>query len=461
MRRLFLILLLVPASAQGAIQITNHADGEALRYPVPLLKGQTGDLAVSSVTVTNSSSNRPTHEMTFPVYKGQLKALAELVPGPNRLKIRCGDAETSLTVTYKPQTNPYFVRCVYMTDSTGQTEYQSQLDHDPQNYADKLDTAMKLMQTFTAERMNDLGFGHATFNLELDENGKVKVHLFKEPSPAETYYAMPDQAWWARVNREIAREFPGDHAKNFVMAAYTRFDPATAKTRGHTALGGGNLGLFGSGSFFTWPNSLADVPRAFSDTTRIDNTRVQNDSAGRNTFWGAASTTMGACLHETGHTFGLPHTREGQDIMTRGFDRFNRAFMVTEPSGRDGKPHTFPDDRIACWPPISAEALLPCRWFALDEKKFTPENRVTVRLDGGQGVLQVESRNPLRYVGCSVRGEAVYFMVPKENQARLTIPLADIREKTGNDSFDVRTIDDSGNITLHPASSFVKPASAK
>ena len=60
---------------------------------------------------------------------------------------------------------------------------------------------MKILQTFTAERNNDLGFGRRTFNLELDDQGKVKVHLFKEPHPAEHYYGIDGRPMVGRGRR--------------------------------------------------------------------------------------------------------------------------------------------------------------------------------------------------------------------------------------------------------------------
>ena len=47
------------------------------------------------------------------------------------------------------------------------------------------------------------------------------------------------------------------------------------------------------------------------DTTRINPKEFMSDSIFRHTYWGAASTTIGATLHEMGHTFGLPHTNDG------------------------------------------------------------------------------------------------------------------------------------------------------
>ena len=76
-----------------AIVVTNFADGETIRYPVPLLVGTLADEAATSLVVENRSSRRDTrrmHEGQVPregsyrtwkglAHKGRSKALAELV----------------------------------------------------------------------------------------------------------------------------------------------------------------------------------------------------------------------------------------------------------------------------------------------------------------------------------------------------------------------------------------------
>ena len=181
-------------SARPAIQLANYTDGTTIRHPVLLIRGTLADPNADSVTIINKSSNRRTRRMEGLAHKGNFKVLTELVPGPNRLLIRSGKDELALTLNYKPQTNPYIVRIFYLTDNTGSTEYQTPVENDPQDYRDKLDTAAKLMQTFTAERMYDLGFGRVTFNLEFDEEGRVSVHILKADDPAERYHKM-DGLW--------------------------------------------------------------------------------------------------------------------------------------------------------------------------------------------------------------------------------------------------------------------------
>jgi hypothetical protein len=458
-----LAVALAPAFALGAdgepaaIRIDNYAPGETIRYPVALLVGSLADKGATEVALANASSTRPTKTMRGQADGGTFKVLADLVPGENKLTVSVGPAAAaSLVVTYKPQTNPYVVRAVYMTDAAGGTDYNSPLPNDPQDYADKFDTAMKLMQAFTAERMRDLGYGRRTFNLELGDDGKVKVHVVRGKRPAADYYAMNDQAWYAAVLKEMDAAF-ADHdrgpnkgkAKNVVLAAYTRFNRDTGKPQGHTALGGGNQGLFGSGNVFTWPSTLAEVQPAFSNAARMDKSKAQDDSGGRGTFWAAASTTIGATLHEMGHTFDLPHTTVRTDVMTRGFDYFNRAFTVVEPGRRPGDgPKRFKPDEVAAFAPVSAESLLTSRWFALDDRAYADRNDVKLSLDPAGEAVLVRSAVGVRYlVAVTAKGEAAFHQSPPRDvpaPAEFRVPLADVRRAIPDGDVSFRAVDADG-----------------
>ncbi len=454
--RSFAVLLLLAGLASAdpqpasPIAVANYTAGETIRHPVALITGHLADKSLTHVTLTNASSKRDTATMKGQALGGQFKVLADLVPGENKLTLAAGDANIPFAIHYKPQTNPHFVRIIYMTDSTGDTAYQSQLADDKQEYRGKLDTAMKLMQTMTAERMHDLGYGRRTFNIELDDEGKVKVHLHKGAKPADEYYKLDDQAWYREVSREMNAAFDMKHAKNIVIAAYTRFDPVTKKTLGHTALGGGNQGLFGGGNIFTWPSSLHEVQPAFMNSTRMDNTKVQDDSAGRNTFWGAASTTIGATLHEMGHAFGLPHTRVPTDIMTRGFDRFNRVFCVAEPARRANQPpRSFDADEVAEFAPISAQSLLTSRWFALDEREYKERGDISIRYNAEDESILVTSPAGIRFVAVHHKGDAVFHKAPAISEpafAEFRISLADIRKQIGETDLMIRAVNTEGHV---------------
>ena len=383
-----------------AIRVTSHETGEIVRYPVPLLRGTVPEPSGASLTVTNLTSRRPTRDLTGLVHKGRFKALTELVPGENNLVLRAGQHECSLSLTYRPQTNPYVVRVIYFTDSSGATEYQTPFGEDPQDFRGKLDTAMKLLQTFTAERLTDLGLSRRTFALELDEQGSVRVQVLRGSRDKAFYHTLDGNRLYQEIAREIDRNMRHPTSRNLVIPAFTRFDPETKTTYAHTALGGGSLALFGSGDLFTWPSSLRDVQTVFLDATPVDPGAVFSDSVGRHTIWAIASTTLGAALHELGHTFGLPHCVDRHDIMTRGGDRLNRFFTFVEPPhARRATPYEFRDDEVAEWAPVSGEALAPQRWFSLDEPTADTTRPPAIRLDLAQAALAVHAEAGLGHLG--------------------------------------------------------------
>ena len=438
-----------PAKAkQPAISLTNYTNGTTIRYPVPLIRGKLADANATSVKVINTSSNRSTRQMEGLAYEGNFKVLTELVGGDNKLIVRAGRGELALTLNYKPQTNPYVVRVFYLTDKTGNTEYQTPIENDLQDYRGKLETAMKLMQTFCAERMNDIGFGRVTFNLEFDADGRVKVHNLRADDKAEHYQRMDGLKLWSYSGRLISRELPHPKAKDLVIPAFTRFDPNTGRTYAHTALGGGTLALFGGGNLFTWPSSLAEAQKGFMDTRTIDTKKYFSDSVGRHTFWATASTTMGAALHELGHTFDLPHSRHNHDIMTRGFDRFNRVFTLIEPAhARRKESYEFKESEIAFWAGPSAAWLKFNRWFALDEKDFSERNMTAITMEKDSGNIVVTSAHGIGGIVLADKGDT-YTHVPIDyNQPapqRVEFPPARFGRHPAGERPAIRVIDTQG-----------------
>ena len=414
--------------------VGNHAPGSEVRYPVVLLRGTISESA-KSVVVENHSSGRAGRKLEGVVADGQFKVLAELVEGANELTISDGVGEPAdLTLNYRPQTNPHYVRVIWMTDRGGDTSYPTMFDDDPQNYASKLATMATLLQTFTAERMHDKGFGRRTFRLERDEAGEVVVHTLAAPREAEHYYALGDQQWWREIAVWLNRRHPDPFAKNLVIAAYTKKDPETGTLGAHTALGGGDLGLFGGASVFSWPDSLADVIPTFSDNTKVDPTNVHDDSAGRGAIWALASTTMGAVLHEMGHTFGLPHCTDRWGIMTRGFDHLNRAFTFADPPSRRGlRGKRFADDEVAYFAPISASYLRWSRWFQLDKPSLMADGRPEIRYDHGSDAITVLSRHGVRWVGLWQGDNVTGFKSFDAGQEEVTIPAGEWRALLGRD----------------------------
>jgi len=383
--------------ALASITIENIRSGETLRYPVALLRGSASNGA--ALQAHNLDNRSPDGTNSAPVENGHFKVLVELKPGKNRVQLRAGADRKEISIQYLPATTPYRLNAVYVTAAEGVTDYITQKPNDKQNFRDKLDTALKLMQTFTAERLNDVGLGRKTFNLEFDAVGKVVVHVVKYPSPAATLLTKNGNQLYDLFYDWIDRQFSMQTNKNVVLMAFTDYDPVKKIARGHTALGGGGQGLFSVNSMCSWPDNIRDVQRAFSDASRVDDTKIADDTAYRGTLWSLASTGIGATLHEMGHTLGLPHSPDGESIMSRGFDHFNRAFTVTEaPSNEHRTTLAFRDDQIAYWDPPFAARLSVHQWLQPDPVKLKTDTPPTVTLSADGETLIVRAPYGIRCV---------------------------------------------------------------
>ncbi|MCO6048120.1 metallopeptidase [Aeoliella sp. ICT_H6.2] len=430
---LFAILASPVSLAAESIAVSNHEPGSTVRYSVVLLQGTaptgTGELAIQNLDAPAHAE--PVHVVQ---HEDRFRALVQLTEGKNRIRLSAErNAEPSeFEIVYKPQTNPHYVRLVWMTDNSGDTSYAAPDGPTSEDYENRLRTAALLMQTFTAERMNQLGYGHRTFRLEQDDDGQVVVHTWAGPKSTEEYHNMPDdQFWWRNIYGWLNQEHPDDNAKNIVLAAYTRKDEATGRLKSHTALGGGNLGLFGSASVFSWPTSIGNSAQAFLDDSQYDTTRVHDDSVGRSTIWGLSSTTIGATLHEMGHTFGLPHSTDRFDIMTRGFDHFNRCFTFYDPpSGRNAKPRYFEPNEEGYFAPVSASYLRWSPWFQLDKPANTSA-RPEIKISASEVTISCKAGIP--WIGFHVGGDIHHHEEYDESDLpqEVRFSLEEIKEKLG------------------------------
>lgn len=61
----------------------------------------------------------------------------------------------------------------------------------------------------------------------------------------------------------------------------SNYDRILSLTKGHAAIGGGGLALFGSACLYTWPDSLDNVQCKFQDQTSVDWKHFMDDSAYR------------------------------------------------------------------------------------------------------------------------------------------------------------------------------------
>ncbi|XP_064620229.1 uncharacterized protein LOC135483347 [Lineus longissimus] len=332
------------------VKVNNISSGEKLVYSLPLLIGEVEASATQDdqIQVWNETDHT-TRKLSWPICSSKFKVLVELTPGKNVIKFLYQDTEIDFILYYAKPVRKCFVRPVYIKckDDTGRFQAPEGVDNSPTAAKKRIILGAQLIQTFTAEKMHEHGLGRTTFQLETDKNNQPVCHVFTTSLTLAEAHSMSGGDLWTHFAREfMTSDMPQrDFCKWYAFMSFTRytvplgFIPKTHgeilhHTKGHTALGGGGLALFGTGNLHTWAESLADVVPAFTDCRKMDKSKFMDDSAYRQYYWANYATGLGASLHELGHTFDLGHTTTG--IMARGFDDLHRVFTV-QPATQ-GKP---------------------------------------------------------------------------------------------------------------------------
>lgn len=349
MKAVMLSLLLLNI-AQPTVTIENWKSNDVSPTPYMILRGRSGGDQISI------------NGVSFPVRDGRFIGLAELKSGANHVQV--GDA--TLSVTYRALPGPYVVQTHFAYGSDELPVFDDGKGGRAGDYEGRIDVGLKLIQALSAEMMNDAGYGRKTFALQFNSQGKVAVQAWKLPETGEGMRKISGNDAWGKIYGWLGQKGDNRYLKHCVIAGYSKWDPKTKTAPGHTALGGGYLGLFGSSSLYTWPSSFSEIPKTFGNATKMSEFIGLDDSAFRGTVWGSAATTLGATLHEMGHTFGLPHSDDPLCIMTRGFDRVNRQWVIEEP----GTPPviTEPGNR-ARWCKPWAAILNLSPWYQREETK--------------------------------------------------------------------------------------------
>lgn len=437
-----LVAALTLAAAPAGLTVDNLEPGLVLRNPVAVIRGSAPGQAVR---YRNANSPDPDARGEAPTAEGRYVALVPLSPGTNRIRLESAGASRTVEIAYRPANTPYKVRVVYVTGQEGDTRFETPNPQD-QDYRSRLDVAARLMQAFTAEQMRARGYGPKTFAVDLDRNGRVKVETLAYPLPADELRKKDGGELWGLFYGWLDKRFPFSRNKCLVIMGFTAYDRKERKALAHTALGGGGEALFGGATIHSWPRSLREVSRVFLDATPVDPALMLDDSAYRGTLWGLAATTIGACLHELGHTFGLPHIDDPLDIMSRGFDRINRFFAPYEPpSGRNKEPIFFGPDQKAHWSPYFAAQLSVSRWFQPDACAFRDADPPKVEAKDGR--VAIEAKNGLALV-CAQQGDPVgprWFRAVSGD--RLELPVQGLRAKMGAQGGPIRVLafDREGN----------------
>ena len=325
-----------PAQTAATLSILNFANGETVRYDLPLLKGTAP--GASTVQIESAGST-----VTWRVNgAGSWRAFVPLVQGDNEIRLTTSlGSRYRFHLTYTPQDNPYVLRLVYPmgSDSPGTFDAPAGAPHAVSNAQRRLQLTGRMLQSLTAELLYEQGQPRRTFRLLTNADGSPVVDTPRSPLTVAQLRSMEGIDLWNHFY-DLFGSLPNrDKTIDVAVMADTHFDAGTGTPLAHTALGGGPLALFGGGTLYSYAETVDEIEPHFLDTHAIEQ-GLFPEYGRRAEYWATYTTSIGAILHEVGHTFGLPHpdVPTSGDIMWRGFDYLNRAAVTSEPYHGDVNP---------------------------------------------------------------------------------------------------------------------------
>lgn len=428
-----------------SITLSEPANDVSLAYDLVLLRGTAKPTSLTSIELRLGGRTQ-----TFPVVNGRWKAFALMKQGLNNITLAAGGVTKAVKITYKPPANRRFIRFIYVLGSDGDGSFEAPAGepHDKASALARIGTAARVMQVLSAEMSARQGFGRRTFRIDRNAAGEPLVTTFRSVKSTAQLRAMTGGEIWSQLYDEFATLPKRTDSIDVAILAMTKYDPSTGTAAAHTALGGGRLGVFGSAGLHTWAASVDQIMSRFSDTRRIDTTKLFDDSVGRNTHWANYATTLGATLHELGHCFSLPHPKSGIGIMARGFDNVNRVLLLNEPPSANTaglSPIAVADESV--WDRSAAVRLRYHRFFGSPDPTYAVNTPPPVKV--ASGTLTITSRAGLRHVGYMVNGlgashEEFLTATPPASFSRT---LAQLRTQFPDaTSAYIDAIDNDGNI---------------
>ncbi|KAL6930893.1 hypothetical protein ACO0R3_004017 [Hanseniaspora guilliermondii] len=389
------------------IEILNYLSNDLTYSPCIIIHGKVNNPNDKEITVTNVNTAVTN---VFEINYGFFKATIELVPGSNPLIFTTNSNHIlNFAINFTPLTSNKPIHLCLLVAKDSPLKYDTN-DIKEANLSgethlnlaiQKLQIAGRLAQAYTNEQMYRNGYSQRTMQFveefstsklyRQDPNlskSNIKIHILRS-SYTTKEILNPDIAQqnpngknrgklFEIAIEEINKYDNGRLIKNYssanpIQAAVifmdTKYDSKNNMILGHAALGGGNdivkLAIFGSHGLYCWPSYFEDLSAIMLNNNRVvDNgLPVSNDNGEAGTVFETFSTTLGAFIHEIGHSLTLPHRTYG--VMLRDYIVLHRSFMSREVSGRG---NNYANNKF-----ISNRPFVPndeCPWHPLDLVRF-------------------------------------------------------------------------------------------
>ena len=345
------------------ITIENFENGETVRYDLPLLTG-TAQGASYLVIYVNGATTQWT------VNDERWRAFVSLREGTNHLTLMTqGGGYLSFVLEYLPLVNDKTIRLVYLlgSDSAGNFDAPPGVPNALVDAIPRIRLAGRMIQSLAAELIADKGLPRQTFRLLTGADQAPIVETQVSPLSVDELRSMDGlQLWFHFVH--LMGDIPDrENIIDLAIIADTHFDPSINPTvpLAHTALGAFPLALYGGGSIHSWPTAVDEIESRYTDSRSTEPFLFPEFGRSKQ-YWSNATTSVGAAMHELGHTFGLAHPEPGDpaNLMNRGFDYLNRAIVTFEPEVGAIDPAS---DLMPRWDDSSITILQDNPWFATAE----------------------------------------------------------------------------------------------
>ncbi|XP_017074433.1 uncharacterized protein LOC108110064 [Drosophila eugracilis] len=326
-----------------SIEVEQPLESERVEHGLLLVKGRLVPKC-STARQLKATLDLPEHlsreQLTQLSSTGEFKLLFDLEHGDPEeraclLELRSCSAARSICFKHKPRKSSYRVQPLYLLCRDEEKPLEQEREVQSQ-----IDLNLRLVQSIYAHKLQSAGFPNRTFTL----NGQC-CSFRSQLTKKQALEKSEDELWQHFAGEIIACPQWGQQLllKFVAFVGCTRYDGEGVLAsgdfsyanirrhlKGHAALGGGGLALFGSAHFYAWPKSFAEIGDCVRSTERVDIARLPDESNYRRTYGGVYASTLGAVCHELGHCFDLGHTTEG--VMGQGFDYLNRVLTVDQPT---------------------------------------------------------------------------------------------------------------------------------
>lgn len=412
----FVLAIGFASSAMAKVEVTSVKDGEEMRYPLVLVGGTFDGKKLNIETEPWGLQTSLTTE------GNQFRFLVDLKSGSNVLKISDGQGAIDFKLTYKPPTSEkYRIKAWYVVckgeDPVGRNFDVNMMPM----YKEKINTQVKLMQSWSAEDMKRGGYGRKTFYPIFDAQGDIDVGLITLAMTREEVLAS-DQGVFDMVESQVPKEFVAPTIKNL---AFTSVKAAAQSSGNFCVVGCKTLQQIG-------PAYVRDLMDALQYPTAIDHLQYR--------------AYVGVTLHETGHMMHMAwHPGGRNNVIQSAYGNISRVFTLADAKG--GKLHEEKDR--SSWG-IHQPLMDWNRWFMSPDPVAYKDGKVTVEFADKK--IKVAAEHDLAVVYYYMPGgdPTLYKKLDDKHTKTFSMDIEQAAKELNDQKewFNVMAVDVEGNMSF-------------